>query len=105
MPRSEQVPRPVARAWSHETVAILEAGEYRVGEQHVVFRDDLAAAVAGTRSYPPNAAVAGWHGVAEGCEISVVNDTTLASGLRLGQAGFNPVALNFASATSPGGGS
>ena len=87
------------------TVAILNEGRYMAPSgQQVEIAGDIAAAVAGTVSYPPEAplpAVAPGHHTTE---FTVRNETTLAAARRLAGAGLRPVAPDFASAKLPGGG-
>ena len=87
------------------TVAILNDGRYMTpGGQQVDIAGAIAAAVAGTVAYPPEAplpAVAPGH---QTTEFTVQNETTLVAAQRLAEAGQRPVALNFASAKRPGGG-
>ncbi|MFO0890691.1 MAG: TIGR02452 family protein [Isosphaeraceae bacterium] len=90
---------------ARETLAILEAGEYRnAAGDPVSIRPLLDRAIAGTESFPPNREL---PAVAPGnrpTRITVDNLTTLAAAQELIAEGFRPVALNFASAKNPGGG-
>ena len=55
-------------------------------------------------SYPPDSPVAESGAGNHQTEFEVKNETTLSAAQRLLGSGHNPVALNFASATHPGGG-
>ncbi len=94
-----------ARALGHETVAILEAGQYTSPSgQTVDIRGLLRTSVDGTHSYPAGTRVpAGVQGVRP-TRISVRNQTTLVAARGLADEGYNVAALNFASAKNPGGG-
>jgi uncharacterized protein (TIGR02452 family) len=91
------------RAIAEETVAILDAGRYRSANGvDVHLAPDVAAAVAGTRLYPPDAELPRPSTVDKaGPTVDVTNETTLAATARLGE---EVAALNFASAKTPGGG-
>ncbi len=98
------MPRDLAARRGRETVEILEARGYIAPSGK---RVDLAAAldraVRGTETYPPERgapAPGTRHGAAA---ITVENDVVLDVAARLARHG-RVVALNFASATSPGGG-
>ena len=92
-------------AIGHETQHILAAGHYTVpsGEQ-IELAPLLAAAKAGTISYPSEAALPTAAPGERATTIAVSNETTLAAAQRLVDAGHAVVALNFASARHPGGG-
>jgi uncharacterized protein (TIGR02452 family) len=66
--------------------------------------DLVKRAVQGTTSYPPNAMVPNTQQGPHHTRVEVANETTLAAMQRMCTAGHHPVALNFASATHPGGG-
>jgi uncharacterized protein (TIGR02452 family) len=88
------------RALAEDTVAILQVGQYRYDNASIVdISSDLAAAVAGSRMYPPDEVV---HltGPADPV-IEVTGETTLAAARRLGG---DVAALVFGSARNPGGG-
>ncbi len=88
-----------------EAVHIIEAGQYRAPSGRTVnLAKLLERAIQGTNSYPPDSAVAETHTADNQTVIEVANETTLASARRLLDSGHNPVALNFAAATHPGGG-
>jgi uncharacterized protein (TIGR02452 family) len=100
-----KISREVAEKYGREAVHIIEAGEYHtpsgrmVGISHL-----LESSLQGTKSYPPD-----WTMPESGISddqtiVEVKNETTLAAAQRLLGLGHNPVALNFAAASHPGGG-
>jgi uncharacterized protein (TIGR02452 family) len=98
------MPRDLAARRGRETVEIVEARGYMAPSGK---RVDLAAvldrAVRGTETYPPERSVptpGKRHGATA---VTVENDVVLDVAARLARKG-RVVALNFASATSPGGG-
>jgi hypothetical protein len=99
------LPRDLCARLGHEAVAIIDAGGY-VGPsgQRIELAAMLEAARRGTVEYSPGVEPAA-PPVRAGArtQFSVENATVLEVGRRMAEAG--PVAaLNFASATSPGGG-
>lgn len=88
-----------------EAVAIARDGRYTGPSGAVVeIGDMIADAVAGTVEVPPNEGLDTAPGGAHRTEFVVRDASTLAAGKELAAAGLEPVALNFASARSPGGG-
>ncbi len=96
--------RAIAARLGQETVAILRAGQYTAPSGRVVdLREALGASLAGTREYRPSNDMTPPAASPAKTPITVENKTVLAVGARMASAG--PVAaLNFASATTPGGG-
>lgn len=100
-----QISRELAAQYGLEAVAISERGHYQTPSGRVVdIRAEIGRAVGSTIAYPPGTAL-----VTEGSDryetgIEVTNETTLSAASRLIGQGLNTVALNFASATHPGGG-
>lgn len=94
-----------AAAIAADAVRIMHGGQYTnlLGET-IQIRDELQRAVAGTVSYPPDAALPRVPGAKYATTFEVVNETTLAVAERLTSQGHRVVALNFASAKHPGGG-
>ena len=91
---------------AQETVEIFARGHYlSPAGQRVDISAAVAAAVAGTREYPPDHRVTLPPGVGgrHATQIVVQNETTLAAARRL-TVNHRTVALNFASAKNPGGG-
>jgi uncharacterized protein (TIGR02452 family) len=90
---------------AHDTVQALEAGRYTnlLGEV-VDIAGPLRRAVAGTASYPPDAALPPVAPGGSATAFEVANESTLAAAWRLVREGMRPCALNFASAKHPGGG-
>jgi uncharacterized protein (TIGR02452 family) len=99
------VTRSRARVIAQDAVRIMTAGEYvnLLGEP-VAVGEHLLAAVAGTVSYPPDAALPSFGVGDVATQFEVRNETTLACAERLTSEGRRVVALNFASAKHPGGG-
>ncbi len=89
---------------AQETLAILERGSYLAPSgRSVSVADALAASVAGSVLYPPDAS----HPISAQAEpfvtrIGVTEETTLEAAERLAES--CPLCLNFASAKNPGGG-
>lgn len=91
---------------ARETIAIIGQGHYlSPAGRHVDIAAAVAAAVSGTREFPPDRAVTppreatGRHAT----EVVVGNETTL-SAARRSAARYRTAVLNFASAKHPGGG-
>ncbi len=100
-----QISRNRAAEIGQDTVRILEAGHYQLGDGQVVeIRDMLAEAVKGTRSYPPDVALPAIEKGTRATHLEVKNETTLTAAQRMVNAGRRVAALNFASAKHPGGG-
>ena len=97
--------RELAAQYGEEAAQIIQDGAYRAPSgQMVSIADLLERSVKGTTSYPPDVALPQeWVGTYQ-TGIEVANETTLAAVQRLRRSGHHPVALNFASATHPGGG-
>jgi len=102
---AKQIDRDVAAGLGHGTVSILRAGGYTAPSGgHVDLRAALDGCVVGTVEYRPERQV-DLPSTRRNARtiITVENDTVLEIGRRMAADG--PVAaLNFASATSPGGG-
>ncbi len=89
----------------HETLRILERGCYTNPAGQLVDIGELVSrAVERTVSYPPESEIPLPRACTQPTQISVANETTLAAASRLVADGYSPAALNFASATHPGGG-
>jgi uncharacterized protein (TIGR02452 family) len=98
------MPRDVAARLGAETVEILRARGYTAPSgNRVDLADRLERAVRGTESYPPDREVPRGVAARHRTAITVENATVLEVARRLAGAG-RVVALNFASAVSPGGG-
>jgi uncharacterized protein (TIGR02452 family) len=99
------IERSHAAELGRETVRILEAGRYETAAGVVVeIREAVEAARAGTRAYPPDEPLPELPPGERVARFEVVNESTLDAAARLVARGLRPVALNFASAQSPGGG-
>lgn len=95
---------------AQETLEIVKRGEYvtKTG-QPVRLKAEVEAAIAGTRLYAPEELQRLLEtrptGSGSGLpEIEITPETTAEASHRLFLAGFDPLALNFASAKNPGGG-
>ena len=92
---------------AEHTVEILERGHYTAPDgQKVELREQLDRMRAGTEDFPPDRDIdipTGTDGMPT-IDIRVCRETTLQACRRLTAEGHTPVALNFASATEPGGG-
>lgn len=100
-----QISRDLAAQYGREALEIGESGSYCAPSGlRVDVKTPAEKAVKGTLSYPPDVAVSEAAAGEYKTVIEVINATTLSAGNRLLHTGYNPVVLNFASATSPGGG-
>lgn len=87
----------------NEAVAIMKRGTYRAPSgAEVSIADAQARAVAATREYPPTGGDLREPRHDRATRFEVTPETTLEAAARLASA--RPLALNFASATKPGGG-
>jgi uncharacterized protein (TIGR02452 family) len=99
------VSRTRAAAIAADALRIIHAGRYtNLRDEVIDIAGDLRRAVAGTRSFPPAAALPHFAPAGTPTAFEVLNETTLAAAERLARGGLRPVALNFASAKHPGGG-
>ena len=100
-----RIARDLARRYGEEAVVITRNGGYRspVGTD-VEIAEAARKSVRGTIAYPPDVAIDESSTSRYDTVVSVVNATTLSPVAGLLSDGLNPVVLNFASATSPGGG-
>jgi uncharacterized protein (TIGR02452 family) len=99
------VPRDIAARYGQEAVEIINAGEYTASNgQRVEIAADVRQAVANTHVYLPDCPLPTITVRFAATHLEVTNETTLHAVRRLIAAGEQPVALNFASATHPGGG-
>lgn len=97
--------RSRARELGHQTLGILRAGQYRAPSGLLVdIRSTLEKAAAGTVSYPPDVLPSPPRPGDRPTMIEVRNESTLDAARRLAGQGLGVAALNFASATHPGGG-
>ena len=100
-----KISREDARALGENTVSILGAGYYvTAAGTRVEIREQVAEAIRGTVSYPPEDDLPAQSPQRGAMTVEVRNMTTLAGVSTLQAKGFAPAALNFASATHPGGG-
>jgi uncharacterized protein (TIGR02452 family) len=97
--------RKKAAEIARDTVEIVTSGRYtnRRG-QKIAVRHLVETAMNGTVSYPPDAPLPSFVPSDRRTVFDVVNDTTLAAARQLVAEGYEPAALNFASARHPGGG-
>lgn len=89
------------------TIQILREGHYVAPSGHIVDpHEAITRATAHTQTYPPeqDGLLADASRRYAATQITVTNESSLTVAHRLVAAGQQPVALNFASATHPGGG-
>lgn len=99
------ISRDLAVQFGREAVHIIEAGQYRVPFGRMVnIAHLLESSVQATKTYPPDLPIPETSIGENQTVVEVQNETTLAAAQRLLKSGHNPVTLNFASATHPGGG-
>jgi uncharacterized protein (TIGR02452 family) len=105
MAQPAHVNRTRAARIAQDTLAILHDGSYTSPSGRKVDLGDLIdRSITGTQSYPPRSSVPESVPGDRQTVIEVVNETTLAAGKRLSDAGHRVAALNFASAKNAGGG-
>ena len=99
------ISRDVARELGLQAVEIITKGFYvtKTGKQ-IPIKEYLLNSKANTITYTPEKTLPDHAIGSYSTEIEVINTTTLAAAKSLIDKGYNPVALNMASATSPGGG-
>jgi ADP-ribosyl-[dinitrogen reductase] hydrolase len=98
------MPRDTAARLGQQVLRILETGRYTTASGgEVDVREAIEACRAATVEYPPDADVAAPAPRESRTRISVENRTVLEVGRRMAESG-SVAALNFASATHPGGG-
>jgi len=100
-----QISREKAKALGQQTVEILQSGHYVTASgTRVDIQQQVDEAVRGSVSYPPEKTLPTNSSHCGPMIVEVRNETTLAAVAYLMSMGFEPAALNFASATTPGGG-
>ncbi|MGA0134683.1 MAG: TIGR02452 family protein, partial [Opitutales bacterium] len=94
------------RRLGEEAVHVARCGRYALpeGGTEVVIDAEIGRAVERTVHYPPGHVHAEPRPGVAATEFEVTNETTLSAARRHRARGLAPAALNFASATSPGGG-
>ena len=102
---AKQIDRALAVKYGVEAVSIAEQGHYTAVSGEVVnISKEVGYAVQSTVSYladdPIELSAKGSHAT----QIEITNETSLSAAQRHIKHGHNAVVLNFASATSPGGG-
>jgi uncharacterized protein (TIGR02452 family) len=104
--RQLDIPPEKAILLGRETVDSLTSGFYSSScGKKVEIQEWVKESVQGTITYPPEIQLPDGFQLAKQSGIEVANETTLTAVKRLISLGYNnPVALNFASAESPGGG-
>ena len=100
-----KISREKARSLGFETVKILNVGYYVTNAgTRVDIQAHVDSSIRGTVSYPPERDLPDHTSHDFKMTVDVRNQTTLGAVADMKELGFNPAALNFASATSPGGG-
>lgn len=100
-----RISRAKAASLGQETIEILRRRGYRTpAGRRVDLSGELAEAVAGTRSYAPGDEPPLPSAGRLETRVTVRNQTTLVAAHELREEDLDPGALNFASATHPGGG-
>jgi uncharacterized protein (TIGR02452 family) len=90
----------------HSAVGAAREGRYRTDDDREVdWAEAVRTARAAKRGIPPDALLPPpTEPPFPETRVSVANETTLGAARRLTEAGFRPLALNFANGVSPGGG-
>ena len=102
---TSQIQRGAAERMGREAVAIGEMGYYKAPSGRMVdLQERIKYTVQGTISYPPDLSLDDSFSGEALTNIEVTNETTLSAASRFVREGMKTVVLNFASATSPGGG-
>lgn len=100
-----RISRKTAARYGRETLKIGEKGQYTSPSGETIsIQNLLTAALKGTVSYPPEMSLPEENPGPHKTRFDVRNETTLSAAKLLLETGYNPTALNFASATHPGGG-
>lgn len=100
-----QISRERARILGQETVEILKAGYYfTLSGNRIDIQHQVNGSVRGTVTYTPEKEIQGQSQNQGSTIIEIRNETTLETVKCLRNKDTRPAALNFASATSPGGG-
>ncbi|MFW6140701.1 MAG: TIGR02452 family protein [Acidobacteriota bacterium] len=102
---SPHLDRALAAQLGREAMLIGEQGRYTTPSGKTIdIKPLVSAAVKKTVSYPPKKLLPEENQGPHDTKIEINNETTLSAAKRLLDNNFNPAALNFASATHPGGG-